>query len=45
MKNHFGDVLTNISYHGDVLTKFWGSFDQFGGVLTWGRFSDNTFLN
>ena len=42
-KNHFGDVLTNIFYHGDVLTNFWGRFDQFGDVLTRGRFDLGTF--
>ena len=40
-KNHFGDVLTNIFYHGDVLTNFWARFDQFGEVLTRGRFDCN----
>ena len=40
-KNIFGDVLTNILYHGDVLTNFWGRFDQFGDVLTRGRFDCN----
>ena len=30
-------------YHGDVLTKFWGRFDQFGDVLTRGRFDLGTF--
>ena len=40
-KNHFGDVLTNIFYNGDVLTNFWGRFDQFGDVLTRGRFDCN----
>ena len=43
IKNHFGDVLTNIFYHGDVLTNFWGRFDQFGDVLTRGRFDLGTF--
>ena len=46
IKNHFGEVLTNIFYHGDVLTNLWGRFDQFGDVLTrgrltWGRFDCN----
>ena len=41
IKIHFGDVLTNIFYHWDVLTNFWGRFDQFGDVLTWGRFDCN----
>ena len=40
-KNHFGDVLTNMFYHGDVLTNFWARFDQFGDVLTRGRFDCN----
>ena len=44
IKNHFGDVLTNIFYHGDVLTNFWGRFDQFGDVLTRGRFDLGTFF-
>ena len=43
MKNLFGDVLTNIFYHGDVLTNFGGRFDQFGDVLTRGRFDLGTF--
>ena len=43
IKIHFGDVLTNIFYHGDVLTNFWGRFDQFGDVLTRGRFDLGTF--
>ena len=42
-KNHFGDVLTNNFYNGDVLTNFWGRFDQFGDVLTRGRFDLGTF--
>ena len=42
-KNHFGDVLTNIFYHEDVLTSVWGRFDQFGDVLTRGRFDLWTF--
>ena len=33
-----GDVLTNFLNHGDVLTNLWGRFDQFGDVLTRGRF-------
>ena len=42
-KNHFRDVLTNIFYHGDVLTIFWDVLTNSGtfwlcGVLTWGRF-------
>ena len=48
IKNHFGDVLTNILYHGDVLTNFWGrwSFDYgtfwLGGVLTVIRLKSGT---
>ena len=43
MKNNYGEVLTNILYHGDVLTNFWGRFDQFGDVLTRGRCDLGTF--
>ena len=42
-KIYFGDVLTNIFYHGDVLTNLWGRFDQFGDVMTRGRFDLGTF--
>ena len=37
-KNRFRDVSTNIFYHGDVMTIFWGRFDQFRDVLSMGRF-------
>ena len=33
--------LTNLSYHRDVLTNLGERFDEFGGVLTWGRFDCN----
>ena len=35
------DVLTNFLNHGDVVTNLWGRFDQFGDVLTRGRFDCN----
>ena len=37
------NVMTNIFYHGDVLTNFGGCFDQFGDVLTRGCFDLGTF--
>ena len=35
--------MTNFLNHGDVLTNLWGRFDQFGDVLTRGRFDCNPF--